>query len=169
MTSRIDQSIDEALIERSRRDAFDTTVARDTWTALKRGLRGRCPACGEGKILYSYLKVNDSCSVCGEELHHHQADDFPPYVTIFVVGHILGGAFLAVDDAWPDLPMAIHFAIWPVLCILTCLWLLPIFKGALIAYQWALRMHGFETAHRPLISRSAVCAVESPLPQRTAA
>jgi uncharacterized protein (DUF983 family) len=24
-------------------------------------------------------------------------------------------------------------------------WLLPKFKGALVAYQWALRMHGFET------------------------
>jgi uncharacterized protein (DUF983 family) len=80
-------------------------------------------------------------------MHHQRADDFPPYITIFVVGHVLGAAMFAVDDAWPDLPIGFHIAIWPVLCVLLSLWLLPIFKGALIAYQWALRMHGFETSH----------------------
>lgn len=129
---------------------------RDTWQAVKLGLRGRCPACGRGRILHSYLKVNATCSSCGEELHHHRADDFPPYITIFVVGHILGAAMFAVDEYWPDLPMAFHYTVWPTLCVLLSLWLLPIFKGALIAYQWALRMHGFETAHRP--STPAVAA-----------
>ena len=123
---------------------------RGTVAAIKRGLRGRCPACGEGRILHAYLKVNDSCPVCGEELHHHRADDFPPYLTIFVVGHILGAAMFAVDEIWPDLPMTFHFLLWPTLCVVLSLWLLPIFKGALIAYQWALRMHGFETAHASL-------------------
>jgi uncharacterized protein (DUF983 family) len=126
----------------------DTRAApRKTWAAMKRGLRGRCPACGEGRILRAYLTVNDTCSVCHEELHHHRADDFPPYITIFVVGHILGGLMFTVDDCWPDLPMSFHFLVWPTLCVVLSLWLLPIFKGGLIAYQWALRMHGFETAH----------------------
>ena len=123
---------------------------RKTVAAIKRGLRGRCPACGEGRILHAYLKVNDACPVCREELHHHRADDFPPYLTIFVVGHILGAAMFAVDETWPDLPMTFHFLLWPTLCVVLSLWLLPIFKGALIAYQWALRMHGFETAHTSL-------------------
>ena len=29
------------------------------------------------------------------------------------------------------------------MALLLSLWLLPKVKGALIAYQWALRMHGF--------------------------
>jgi uncharacterized protein (DUF983 family) len=120
---------------------------RAPWAAIKRGLRGRCPACGEGRLLHHYLKVNDTCPACGEELHHQRADDFPPYITIFVVGHVLGAALFALDDFYPDLPMAFHLAVWPILCILLSLWLLPIFKGALIGYQWALRMHGFETSH----------------------
>lgn len=120
---------------------------RDAWAAIRRGLRGRCPACGEGRVLNSYLKVNNACPVCHEEFHHHRADDFPPYITIFVVGHILGAAMFAIDEMWPDLPMTFHFMLWPTLCIVLSLWLLPIFKAALIAYQWALRMHGFETAH----------------------
>lgn len=121
---------------------------RDAKLALKRGMRNRCPACGEGKILGGYLKSNESCPTCGEELHHHRADDFPQYLTIFVVGHVLVAALLVVDDLWPSLPMGFHFAIWPTLVVVLCLWLLPVFKGMLIAFQWALRMHGFETAHR---------------------
>ena len=121
---------------------------RDTWTAIKRGLRGRCPACGRGRILHAYSKVNEACPACGEEMHHHRADAFPPYITIFAVGYILGAAMLVVDAIWPNLPIVAHFVIWPTLCLILSLLLLPIFKGGLVAYQWALRMHGFETAHQ---------------------
>lgn len=138
---------------------------RSPWAALKRGLRGLCPACGKGQILYAYLKVNPACPCCGEELHHHRADDFPPYITIFVVGHIVGAAMFAAGDIWPDLPMGWQIAIWPTLCVILSLWLLPIFKGGLIAYQWALRMHGFETAHQPAPSVTA----ETSVGQRAAA
>ncbi len=126
-----------------------TAAPRRTWMAVKRGLRGLCPACGQGRILHAYLKVNPSCPSCGEELHHQRADDFPPYITIFVVGHIVGAAMFAVSDIWPDLSVGVQILVWPAVCVLLSLWLLPIFKGALIAYQWALRMHGFETAHLP--------------------
>ena len=121
--------------------------ARPVWPSLKRGLRGRCPACGQGRLLHGYTKVNDRCPCCGEEMHHHRADDFPQYLTIFVVGHVLVAALLAVDELWPDLPVSVHFLVRPSLVIILSLWLLPVFKGGLIAYQWALRMHGFETAH----------------------
>lgn len=141
---------------------------RATWAAIKRGARGRCPACGEGRILHSYLKVNDACDACGEEFHHHRADDAPPYLTIFVVVHVVGAAMFTVDDLFPSLPMAFHFAIWPLLCIIMSLWLLPIFKGALIAYQWALRMHGFETAHAAA-PRGAVLPSLQPVVHRSAA
>ncbi|MFM2444607.1 MAG: hypothetical protein RJB09_1793, partial [Pseudomonadota bacterium] len=63
---------------------------RAWWPAMKLGFRGICPACGEGKIFRAFLKVNDCCPCCGEELHHHRADDAPPYFTILVVAHIVG-------------------------------------------------------------------------------
>ena len=122
--------------------------ARPIWQSIRRGLRGRCPACGVGRLLSGYLTVNDVCPSCLEELHHHRADDFPQYVTIFIVAHVLAAAFPAVDDMWPYLPLSAHFGVWPILVVLLCLLLLPRIKGALITYQWALRMHGFETAHR---------------------
>jgi len=119
---------------------------RDVWQAIRRGLAGHCPCCGKGAMFRRYLKVNDRCPVCGTELSHQRADDAPPYVTILVVGHIIGALMLATDSIAPDLPILYSMLIWPPLTLILCLALLPAFKGALIGYQWALRMHGFETA-----------------------
>lgn len=117
---------------------------RSVWPALKRGFMERCPACGEGRIFGRYLKVNAACPKCGEELHHHRADDAPPYATIFIVGHIIGSLMLLVETLWPDAPIWLHAMVWPTLVVMLSLWFLPRVKGALISYQWALRMHGFE-------------------------
>lgn len=117
---------------------------RATWPALKRGFAQHCPHCGKGNIFGAYLKVNPQCSVCSEELHHHRADDAPPYMTIFVVGHIIGTLMLLVEEINDAMPLWIHALVWPLLTIIMTLVLLPRLKGALIAYQWALRMHGFD-------------------------
>ena len=124
---------------------------RNAWQAIRKGLRGRCPNCGEGKMFRSYLKVNDACPHCGEELFHQRADDAPPYMTIFVVGHIIGTFMIFVEEYWPDAPIWLHAMVWPTITLILSLWLLPIIKGGLIGHQWALRMHGFETVGRKLI------------------
>ena len=118
---------------------------RPWWPAARRGFAGRCPHCGEGEMFHAYLKVNDSCPDCGEELHHQRADDAPPYLTIFIVGHVVAAFLMIADRQWPQLDMWIHMVLWPLVAILMSLWLLPRVKGALIGYQWALRMHGFGT------------------------
>jgi len=128
----------------------DSAPPRNVWNAIGQGLRGSCPACGKGKIFQAYLKVNDRCPNCGEELFHHRADDAPPYVTILIVGHVVGALMLLTEEFWPEAPIWLHAMIWPTLALILSLWLLPIAKAGLIAYQWALRMHGFESAdHRP--------------------
>lgn len=120
-----------------------TLPSRDVATASLRGMRGRCPNCGEGRLFGSFLKVNEHCPVCDEALYHHRADDAPPYVVITIVGHVVVGAMLMVEKAYtPDL--WIHTALWIPLTILLALVLLQPTKGALIGVQWALRMHGFD-------------------------
>ena len=37
------------------------TAERPAWPAIRRGLACRCPKCGEGALLHSYLKVNLAC------------------------------------------------------------------------------------------------------------
>jgi uncharacterized protein (DUF983 family) len=108
----------------------------------------------------AYLKVNDVCPQCGEELFHQRADDAPPYLTILVVGHVVGSLMLLAEEFWPDAPIWLHAMIWPTLALILSLWLLPMMKGGLIAYQWALRMHGFgeapvEPGPRPAPPRAA--------------
>ena len=110
--------------------------------ALLRGWRCRCPNCGAGPMLHSYLKVNDTCAVCGEELHHHRADDGPAYLTILIVGHIMAPLMLYVFTDWRPDPMILA-TLFSVSTVGLSLWLLPRLKGVIVAIQWAKRMHGF--------------------------
>jgi uncharacterized protein (DUF983 family) len=116
---------------------------RDIWQSLKRGFGCHCPACGKGNIFNAYLKVAPKCDACGEELDHHRADDAPPYFTIFVVGHVVGAGILFVEEQDYFWPVWLHAVVWCSMTIGLSLWLLPKIKGALVGYQWALRMHGF--------------------------
>lgn len=112
--------------------------------ALARGWRRRCPRCGGGPMMESYVTVRDACAACGEPFHHHRADDLPAWGTILVVGHIVGFLLVTVEtQATP--PMWVHWALWPALALGLTLWLLPRLKGAVVGMQWAWRMHGFDT------------------------
>lgn len=110
--------------------------------SLKRGWRQKCPACGTGAMYSSYLKVNDACPSCGEELHHQRADDAPPYFTMTITGHIIVGGILVTEQAFAP-PLWVQLGTWLPVTLVSSLWLLPRVKGALIGYQWANRMHGF--------------------------
>lgn len=115
---------------------------RDVTPAMLRGWKQRCPACGSGELYRSYLKVADACPACGEELHHHRADDAPPYFTMLVTGHVIVGGILFAERLWAP-PTWAHLAVALPALLLMSLWLLPRVKGALVGLQWALRMHGF--------------------------
>lgn len=117
--------------------------ARPVLPAMARGMRLRCPACGEGKMFSGYLKTVHACENCGQELHHHRADDAPPYFTITIVGHIIITAMLAVEIAYRP-AIWIHMVLWLPLTLVMSLWMLPPVKGALVGLQWALYMHGFD-------------------------
>jgi len=125
--------------------------------ALTRGLLGRCPHCGKGKLFGRFLKVNKACPDCGEELHHQRADDAPAYFVILIVGHIVVPLALMVENAFRP-PHWVAFSIWIPLTLVLSLWLLQPVKGAIIGWQWSHRMHGFDPAHRdetdPLASTS---------------
>jgi uncharacterized protein (DUF983 family) len=111
--------------------------------AILRGVRLKCPNCGAGPLMKSFLKTRDTCAVCGEELFHHRADDGPAYLTIMVSGHLLAPMLLIVFTTFrPDpLLMAIGFV---SVFVTLALFLLPRFKGLFVAIQWAKRMHGFQ-------------------------
>jgi len=115
---------------------------RSRRAAIWRGLRGQCPQCGEKTLFRQYLKISNICNACGLNLSGHQADDAPPYFTIFIVGHIIVPVALIVERLYTP-PLYVHALLFCVLAILVSLISLPMVKGAVVGLQWALRMHGF--------------------------
>ena len=125
----------------SLQDAGDVKVI----PAMRRGFLGHCPVCNKGRLFGRFLKVADRCDECGTEFHHHRADDLPPYLVIFIVGHLVGYGILMTETKL-EMPMWVHLATWPALVLILCLALLQPVKGAVVGLQYALGMHGFEAA-----------------------
>lgn len=115
---------------------------RPVGRSIRRGLLNTCPACGSGKMFGRFLKAVPNCASCGEALDRHAADDFPPYIVVTIIGHIVLGGFMATEMLLPLSNWA-HLAIWVPITIMGSLALLQPVKGGVIGLQWALRMHGF--------------------------
>lgn len=110
---------------------------------VKRGLKRRCPHCGQGRAFKGYLSVVDRCANCDTELGHIRADDFPPYLTIFLVGHIVVPMMVFAEQSW-SWSMELHMALWlPLTAILMALFL-PMMKGVAIGLMWRLGLTGNE-------------------------
>jgi len=126
---------------------YHSGETRNLWQAIGRGLRGRCPHCGEGRLFGRFLKVNRQCDGCGEELHHHRAADLPAYLSIVIVGHVV--VFLMVEFEMHGTlsPLAYILMLVPLSIVLALVLLQPI-KGGVVGLQWANRMHGFDPEHR---------------------
>lgn len=109
---------------------------------LLRGLAGRCPACGEGHLFRAFLKVADDCGTCGEPFRHHRADDFPAYLVIILVGHIVVPIAMWIEIAYSPAYWLQAVIGLPLIAGLA-LGLLQPLKGAVVALQWHMGMHGF--------------------------
>jgi uncharacterized protein (DUF983 family) len=120
--------------------------------AMLRGLRGRCPACGEGALFWRYLKVSPHCPKCEHDLGRYPADDGPAYFTILIVGHVIVAPLLLFPWIWEESALIVLPATLIPLAGLT-LALLPRIKGAFIGLMYVLgvreadaRMHTADAA-----------------------
>lgn len=107
-------------------------------TGLKRGVLGKCPNCGEGKLFRRYLKVDPACHACQHDNAQYPADDAPPYFTILIVGHLVIGPLLLFPYIWEWPAHLVLLATLPVLAILSLI-VLPRVKGVTVGLQWAIR------------------------------
>ena len=116
---------------------------RDLWSAMKRGFRGRCPRCGEGKLFRAFLKTANNCSVCNLDFTPHRADDLPAYLVIVIVGHIVVPIALWIETNYAP-AVWLQLATYLPLTFFMSLALLQPVKGSVVGLQWALKMHGFD-------------------------
>ena len=110
-------------------------VERNVARALQRGVRGRCPACGKGRLLHAYLRPVAQCSECAEDLTRYQTADFAPYLVTFIIGLIFTPTALALTAAGAGdfmLPVLLAGA------LVSALLLLPPMKGAALGLLWAV-------------------------------
>lgn len=134
---------------------------RALWPALARGWRRKCPRCGNGPLLRSYLKMRETCTVCRQDFRPARADDGPAYLTILIVGHLMAPALHIAFVKYRPEPL-ILFTIFAVGCVALSLYLLPRLKGAIVGFQWAREMFGFGEAQEK-------AAANTPLDEHTPA
>ena len=123
----------------------DRTPALPAWpvppmpTAIGRGILGRCPACGQTRCFDGYLHVVPVCVACTAPLGSLRADDLPPYLTIFIVGHVIVGLMMWIENAYqPD--FWLQAAVWlPLSLVLTLALLRPV-KGGVLGLMLKLGM-----------------------------
>jgi uncharacterized protein (DUF983 family) len=114
-----------------------------------RGVKGRCPACGDGRLFWKYLKVENRCGACDEDLARYPADDGPAYLTIVLIGHLIIAPLLLFPFVWEVSPWITVPGILIPLAGVT-LWALGRVKGGWIGLMYALgvtdRDHRLHTA-----------------------
>ena len=111
-------------------------------TAVLRALMGRCPNCGKGKLMRSYLKQVENCAVCGESFGQIRADDAAPWLTIILVGHLFLPFAFMVDVDW--MPVWAAMGMWAACFAILALAILPRAKMLFIAILWHTRAPGYQ-------------------------
>ncbi|WP_291078987.1 DUF983 domain-containing protein [Hyphomonas sp.] len=100
------------------------------------GIQQRCGQCGQGKLYSSYLKLNESCPVCGRDMSSADTADGPAFFVGFGVLLILAPfLFLLPMSPLPLVPMILAFLVLCAAVIGLSLWLLPVAKGVLLNLQ----------------------------------
>jgi uncharacterized protein (DUF983 family) len=102
---------------------------------IARGLRGRCPRCGEGKLLQGFLGLRERCDHCGLDYKFADAGDGPAVFVILIGGAIVVGAALITEVVYQP-SYWVHAALWLPLILLVTLAPLRPLKGLMIALQF---------------------------------
>ena len=83
---------------------------------IGRGLRGRCPRCGEGHIFQGFLTLRQRCEVCGLDYSFADAGDGPAVFVILIGGFIVVFSAMVVEFLYQP-PYWVHAALWlPLIC-----------------------------------------------------
>ena len=123
----------------------DRTIPKPPWPvpspalALGRGLLGRCPVCGKGRIFSGFLRVVTECSDCHAPLGLARADDAPPYFTILIVGHIVIPAMLIMQKTMDPSTWLLSTVFLPLTVVLSVGLIRPI-KGATVGLMLSFNM-----------------------------
>jgi uncharacterized protein (DUF983 family) len=112
-----------------------STPVSPTALPISRGLRGRCPRCGEGRLFQGFLNLRSACEKCGLDYSFADAGDGPAVFVILIGGAVVVFAALMTEVVYQP-PYWLHAALWLPLILLVTLLPLRLIKGLLIALQY---------------------------------
>jgi uncharacterized protein (DUF983 family) len=102
---------------------------------IAKGLAGRCPRCGKGRLFQGFLGLRPRCDGCGLDYKFADAGDGPAVFVILIGGAVVVFAALITEVVYQP-PYWVHAVLWiPLVLIVTLGPLRPI-KGLLIALQY---------------------------------
>jgi len=102
---------------------------------IARGLRGRCPRCGEGRLFRGFLSLRPRCEHCGLDFSFADSGDGPAVFVILIGGFLVAfGALFTEFTLHP--PIWVTLIIWLPMTLVVCLALLRPTKGVLLAAQF---------------------------------
>jgi len=102
---------------------------------IGRGLRGRCPRCGEGRLFQGFLALRPACEKCGLDYSFADAGDGPAVFVILFGGFVVVFAALMTEVVYQP-PYWMHAALWLPLILIVTLAPLRLIKGLLIVLQY---------------------------------
>ncbi|MEQ9314606.1 MAG: DUF983 domain-containing protein [Henriciella sp.] len=103
---------------------------------IRRGLKGRCARCGEGKLFRSYLKFHDECPSCKQDFGVADTADGPAFFVGFLVMILFAPFYFILPII--DVGIVVMVGLWIVLLsamLGLSLALLPPFKAVLFNLQ----------------------------------
>ncbi|MGH1379240.1 MAG: DUF983 domain-containing protein [Alphaproteobacteria bacterium] len=106
---------------------------------IHRGLCGKCPSCGAGKMLRKYIIPLDKCSNCELEFAPLRSDDGPAWATVLISGHLsMPFVFwileLGLENTFLEILYSVMFIIFLSAIILPCA------KGIFMAIIWMMHV-----------------------------
>ena len=110
-------------------------------SAVRAGLKGRCPRCGQGRLFAGFLKVRPGCDTCGLDFSTIQTGDGPASFIMQIAGFAVGFSALVVEIKYHP-PMWLHLVVWIPLVVALSLALMRPGRGLMIGLQYRNQTDG---------------------------
>ena len=105
--------------------------------SVGRGIMGKCPNCGKGKLFAGYLTQVTSCQKCNEPIGLYDPGLLLALLVGLVVVLVFAVAFLGIEMAGGASPGSYLSILLPLAIAVSLMTLKP-FKGGLVGFMWAL-------------------------------
>ena len=104
-------------------------------TPILRGICGRCPRCGKGRLFSGFLSIAPRCEACGLDYSFADSADAPAFFVMFFAGFLVAGSALVVEVLYEP-PYWMHALLWTPLILITTIAPLRPMKGVMVALQF---------------------------------